>query len=248
MIVPRGEIDCADPRVDALIEENLRLVLKIANDFLGRGLAWDDLVSEGNRGLMTAARRFDPEKGTRFSTYSAWWIKQAIRQAIAEQGQTVRVPIGTQLNLRKIRRAQTRLTESLGREPDDKELATETMLPMATIRRLRRSHDLQVQSLNAAVGQDGEEGSEFINFLSDEGAFAPDEELINLEDIEQLLKLLDTLPERERQVLRLRFGLDGEAVRTLDEVGEMLNCTNERIRQIQNQALRKLQILMTKES
>ena len=100
---PRSEAE-----VNALIEENLRLVLKIANDFIGRGLSWDDLVSEGNRGLMTAARRYDPAKGARFSTYSAWWIKQAIRQALAEQTRTIRVPIGTQMNLRKIRRAVKR--------------------------------------------------------------------------------------------------------------------------------------------
>ena len=116
-------------QVDALIEENLRLVLKIANDFLGRGLAWDDLVSEGNRGLITAARRFDASRGAKFSTYSAWWIKQAIRQAIADHAKTIRVPIGTQLNSNRIKRAVRNLTEELGRSPTDEEVADAAKLP-----------------------------------------------------------------------------------------------------------------------
>ena len=218
---------------DVLIEQNLRLVLKIANDFLGRGLPWDDLVSEGNRGLMSAARKFDPKRGTKFSTYSAWWIKQAIRQAIAEQTQAVRVPIGTQLNSRRIRRGVKLYFEEFGREPDDDELAAYTNLPLATI--------------NANVLSDDEDGSEFQEFLSDNDTAAPDENLLRIEDIDQLLKLLDRLPERERMVLRLRFGLDGSPVLTLEEVGKQLNCTNERIRQIQILALKKLHAMMTEE-
>ena len=225
----------------------MRLVLRIANDFLGRGLAWDDLVSEGNIGLITAARRFDPSMGARFSTYSAWWIKQAIRQAIAEQSQTVRVPIGTQLNSRKIRRVLTALQDKLGREPTDEELAGEADLPLATIQRLRDRRELQMPSLNELMGGDEEEGSEYINVFYDETAEAPDQSLVRVEDVEQLLKLLDTLPEREKMVLKLRFGLDGEPVNTLDEVGEIMSCTNERVRQIQNQALRKLHDMMTAE-
>ena len=247
MADPNEEVCEFDQRVQSLIEENMRLVLRIANDFLGRGLAWDDLVSEGNIGLMTAARRFDPSMGARFSTYSAWWIKQAIRQAIAEQAQTVRVPIGTQLNSRKIRRVQNALQERLGREPTDEELAAEASLPLATIRRLRNNRELQMQSLNAALGNEEDESSEYINVLYDEKEESPDQSLVRVEDIEQLLKLLDILPHREKMVLRLRFGLDGEPVRTLDEVGEMLTCTNERVRQIQNQALRKLHNMMLAE-
>lgn len=229
-----------DPAVTALIEQNLRLVLKIANDFMGRGLSWDDLVSEGNRGLVTAARRFDPSRGARFSTYSSWWIKQAIRQAIAEQAATVRVPIGTQVNWRRIRRAVQELTEKLGREPDDLEVARAARVPLATVIRLRRSNQLEVHSLNAPVNDAESDGAEFQNFLSDDTTPGPDQQLLKLEDVEQLLALLGTLSEREQKVLRLRFGLDGEPVRTLDEVGAVLNCTNERVRQIQNQALRKL--------
>ena len=230
-----------EERVNALIEQNLRLVQKIANDFLGRGLSWEDLVSEGNRGLITAAHKFDPSRGARFSTYSAWWIKQAIRQAIAEQARTVRVPIGTQINWRRIRKVAKELTEKLGREPTDEEVAAEAKLPVATIQRLRSSNQVEVHSLNAPVSGEESESGEFMEFVYDETAPGPDQELINLEDVEQLLALLETLPERETQVLRLRFGLDGEPVRTLEEVGAIIGCTNERVRQIQNQALRKLQ-------
>ena len=230
-----------EERVNALIEQNLRLVQKIANDFLGRGLSWEDLVSEGNRGLITAAHKFDPSRGARFSTYSAWWIKQAIRQAIAEQARTVRVPIGTQINWRRIRKVAKELTEKLGREPTDEEVAAEAKLPVATIQRLRSSNQVEVHSLNAPVSGEESESGEFMEFVYDETAPGPDQELINLEDVEPLLALIETLPEREKQVLRLRFGLDGEPVRTLEEVGAIIGCTNERVRQIQNQALRKLQ-------
>ena len=219
-----------EERVNALIEQNLRLVQKIANDFLGRGLSWEDLVSEGNRGLITAAHKFDPSRGARFSTYSAWWIKQAIRQAIAEQARTVRVPIGTQINWRRIRKVAKELTEKLGREPTDEEVAAEAKLPVATIQRLRSSNQVEVHSLNAPVSGEESESGEFMEFVYDETAPGPDQELINLEDVEQLLALLETLPER-----------DGEPVRTLEEVGAIIGCTNERVRQIQNQALRKLQ-------
>lgn len=191
--------------------------------------------------MITAAHKFDPSRGARFSTYSAWWIKQAIRQAIAEQARTVRVPIGTQINWRRIRKVAKELTEKLGREPTDEEVAAEAKLPVATIQRLRSSNQVEVHSLNAPVSGEESESGEFMEFVYDETAPGPDQELINLEDVEQLLALLETLPEREKQVLRLRFGLDGEPVRTLEEVGAIIGCTNERVRQIQNQALRKLQ-------
>ena len=234
-------------QVDALIEENLRLVLKIANDFLGRGLPWDDLVSEGNRGLITAARRFDASRGAKFSTYSACWIKQAIRQAIADHAKTVRVPIGTQLNSSRIKRTVRDLTEKLGRTPTDEEVATEAKLPLVTVQRLRDTRQVDMQSLNAQVhGDDTDDGTELLNLIADNDAESPDKALIRVEEVEQLLKLLDRLSERERRILRLRFGLDGEAVRTLDEVGAELNCSNERVRQLQNRALRKLHDMMEK--
>ena len=236
-------------QVDALIEENLRLVLKIANDFLGRGLPWDDLVSEGNRGLITAARRFDASRGAKFSTYSACWIKQAIRQAIADHAKTVRVPIGTQLNSSRIKRTVRDLTDKLGRVPTDEEVAAEAHLPLVTVQRLRDTRQVDMQSLNAQVrGDDTDDGTELLNLIVDNDAESPDKALIRVEEMEQLLKLLDRLSERERRILRLRFGLDGEAVRTLDEVGAELNCSNERVRQLQNRALRKLHDMMERDA
>ncbi len=231
---------------ELLIQENLRLVLKIANDFLGRGLPWEDLVSEGNRGLVTAAKRYDPAKGAKFSTYSAWWIKQAIRQAIAEQVQTVRIPIGTLQYRQRIRRVERELICELHRAPTDEELAEKCRLALATIRHLRHAPRWDMQSLNAAVGKEDEDGAEFLDFIADERTPAPDELQIRLEDIDELLKLLSELPERERRILQLRFGLDGEAVRTLEEVGLAIGCTNERVRQLQNIALKKLQTRMRK--
>ena len=225
---------------EALIEGNLRLVLKIANDFLGRGLPWDDLVSEGNRGLMTAARRYNPRRGAKFSTYSALWIKQAIRQAIAEQAQAVRIPIGTQQNSRRIQRCVRELETALGRDPSDEEVAEKTGLPLVTVQRLRDKRQADMQSLNAIISNSDQDGTEFQDFFADEITPPPDQALLKIEDIEQLLSLLDTLTDRERQVLRLRFGLDGSPILTLEEVGKNLNCTNERVRQIQNQALQKL--------
>ena len=230
---------------DGLIMDNMRLVLKIANDFLGRGLPWDDLVSEGNRGLVIAAHRFDPDKGAKFSTYSAHWIKQAIRQALAEQTQTVRVPVGTQLNSRRIKRSVRKLTLELHREPTNDEVAADTALPLVTIERLRNTRQVDMQSLNEIVGTPDSDGAELLDFIADDEADTPDRMMIRVEDVDQLLELLDQLSERERQVLRLRFGLDGTPVQTLDQVGKMLNCTNERVRQIQNQALRRLFRMMT---
>ncbi len=228
----------------ALVEKNMRLVLKIANDFLGRGLPWDDLVSEGNRGLITAANRFNPARGAKFSTYSSWWIKQTIRQALAEQVGTIRVPIGTQLHWRRIKRREKELRESLGREPEDAEIAAACNLPLATVKRLRNRRKIDIQSLNAAVSDEESESAEFMDLLADEKTPPPDQQQLREEDIQQLTELLNRLPEREQMILNLRFGLDGEPIHTLEEVGKIIGCTNERVRQIQNQALRKLQIRM----
>ena len=234
------------PEVEALIESNMRLVLKIANEFLGRGLSWDDLVSEGNMGLVIAARRFDPARGAKFSTYSACWIKQAIRLAIAEQGQTVRVPMGTQINSRRIRKAVTTLTKELGKAPTNEEVAEFTNLPLVTVERLRDAKQLNITSLNAPVDEETPEGIQHIDAVSDETVPSPADEMVRLEDIEQLLRLINTLSERERKVICLRFGIGGRPVKTLDQVGKELDCTNERVRQIQNIALKKLHNRMVK--
>jgi RNA polymerase primary sigma factor len=188
---------------EALIRENMRLVLKIANDFLGRGLPWDDLVSEGNRGLVIAAHRFNPEMGAKFSTYSAWWIKQAIRQALAEQTSTIRVPVGTQLNARRIKRSVRKLTLELHREPTDTEVADDAHVSLATVERLRNTRQVDMQSMNELVGSDDSDGVELQDFFTDESSDAPDKELIKVEDVDQLLSLLDSLPPKEKQVLKL---------------------------------------------
>ena len=240
-----SEEECS-PEVEALIESNMRLVLKIANEFLGRGLSWDDLVSEGNMGLVIAARRFDPARGAKFSTYSACWIKQAIRLAIAEQGQTVRVPMGTQINSRRIRKAVTTLTKELGKAPTNEEVAEFTNLPLVTVERLRDAKQLNITSLNAPVDEETPEGVQHIDAVSDETFPSPADEMVRLEDIEQLLRLINTLSERERKVICLRFGIGGRPVKTLDQVGKELDCTNERVRQIQNIALKKLHNRMVK--
>ena len=226
---------------DVLIRENMRLVLKIANDFLGRGLPWDDLVSEGNRGLVIAAHRFDPELGAKFSTYSAWWIKQAIRQALAEQTLTIRVPVGTQLNSRRIKRSVRRLTIELDREPTNDEVAADAHVALATVERLRNVRQVDMQSLNELIGSEDSDGVELQDFFADENCGSPDQELVKFEDVEQLIYLLDRLPAKEKRVLKLRFGMDGSPVMTLEDVGKLLNCTSERVRQIQNQALKRLQ-------
>ncbi|MBE6389448.1 MAG: sigma-70 family RNA polymerase sigma factor [Lentisphaerae bacterium] len=225
---------------DALIQDNMRLVLKIANDFLGRGLPWDDLVSEGNRGLVIAAHRFNPDLGAKFSTYSAWWIKQAIRQALAEQTLTIRVPVGTQLNSRRIKRSVRKLKLELDRNPTNEEVAADANVSMATVERLRDTRQVDMQSLNELVGADDSDGVELQDFFADESSNTPDKELIKVEDLDQLLQLLDGLPPKEKQVLKLRFGMDGSPVMTLEDVGNLLNCTSERVRQIQNQALKRL--------
>ena len=233
---------------EALIQENMRLVLKIANDFLGRGLPWDDLVSEGNRGLVIAAHRFNPDLGAKFSTYSAWWIKQAIRQALAEQTLTIRVPVGTQLNSRRIKRSVRKLKLELDRNPTNEEVAADANVSMATVERLRDTRQVDMQSLNELVVSDDSDGVELQDFFADESGGTPDQELIKVEDLDQLLQLLDGLPPKEKQVLKLRFGMDGSPVMTLEDVGVLLSCTSERVRQIQNQALKRLHRQMMENS
>ena len=233
---------------NVLIRDNMRLVLKIANDFLGRGLPWDDLVSEGNRGLVIAAHRFNPDLGAKFSTYSAWWIKQAIRQALAEQTQTIRVPGGTQLNSRRIKRSVRKLKLELDREPTNEEVAADAQVSLVTVVRLRDTRQVDMQSLNEMIGSDDSDGVELQDFFEDEGSETPDKKLIQVEDVEQLLTLLDALPPKEKQVLKLRFGMDGSPIMTLEDVGTLLNCTSERVRQIQNQALKRLHKQMVEQA
>ncbi len=241
---PMRSENLKNSEVDTLIENNLRLVLKIANDFLNLGLPWEDLVSEGNRGLVVAASHFDPERGTKFGAYSAWWIRQAIRQAISEQSNVVRIPIGTQISWRKVRRTVTNLTNSLGRSPSDKEVAQATNLSVVTVHRLRNLAPIDTLPLNAPVLDEDSDSNEFQDFLTGDSESTPDQILIEIEEIDGLFEVLSRLTEREQKVLRFRFGLDGNPIRTLEEVGAEINCTSERVRQIQNRALLKLHTML----
>ncbi len=242
-----GEIKSDNPQIhDAaktkLVKANLRLVVKIANEFMNRGLAKHDLISEGNIGLMTAAEKFDPSKGAKFSTYSTWWIKQAMRRAIAEQSRTIRIPVQSVEKINRIKRAQKELAKTLGRPATDQELADALDLSRRTIAELRHTN-LSTSSLNEPI-QEGEDG-EIQDFIPDKQEHAPDRLLGDSEVMEQLHQLVEQLCDREREVLQMRFGLDGRKVMTLEEVGEAVGCTRERVRQIQNKAIKKLQYLHT---
>ncbi len=220
-----------------MIRANLRLVVKIAQDYAGYGLPLLDLISEGNIGLMRAVDRFEPSKGAKLSTYAAWWIKQAVKRALANQGKTIRLPVHLTDKISRLRRISTQLSEEFGREPTDEELAEELGIPPAKVARLR-SAAIRPASLNATVGDS--DGSELGELVRDENARSPDDLVANVDITKNVLSSLDILDERERKILTLRYGLDGGPALTLEEVGAQFNVTRERIRQLQNIALRKI--------
>ncbi|MEM9400288.1 MAG: sigma-70 family RNA polymerase sigma factor [Verrucomicrobiota bacterium] len=220
-----------------MIQANLRLVVKIANDYSGFGLPTLDLISEGNIGLMKAVDRFDPTMGNKFSTYAAWWIKQAIKRALANQSKTIRLPVHLVDKLAKMRRMTMQLAEELGREPSDEELAEELGLTEKKVRKLKRV-SMKPSSLNALVGD--EDSTELGDLIADDTAEDPFEELSSKNLHNAMENVLHVLDERESLILSLRFPSDGSKELTLEEVGKKLNVTRERIRQLQNQALKKL--------
>jgi RNA polymerase primary sigma factor len=224
-----------------LIRSNLRLVVKIAHDFKGLGLPLLDLISEGNIGLMRAVEKFDPSKGAKLSSYAAWWIKQSMRRALANQARTIRIPVQSASKISKIQAARTKLTEQLGREPTDKEIAKEINLTERTVTGLRLGKTTTI-SLHDPI-QHGEDG-EFRDIIPDEKTVSPDEIVKDEETLKHMLALTDRLDERERTILNLRFGLNGERPRTLEEVSQTIGRTRERVRQIQNQALEKLRQML----
>jgi len=228
-----------------LIRSNLRLVVKIAHDFRGLGLPLVDLISEGNIGLMRAVDKFDPDKGAKFSSYAAWWIKQSMRRALANQSRTIRIPVQSAGKINKIKEGRERLLEKLGREPSDAELAEFLAYSERTVSILRRS-DVRSFSLSGAI-QEGEVG-EFEDIIPDADSTAPDTVAEQAEDLDRLLELIATLEEREQLVLVKRFGLDGERPRTLQELSRMVGRTRERVRQIQHQALAKLKAKLDRET
>ena len=228
-----------------LIKANLRLVVKIAHDFKGLGLPLLDLISEGNIGLMRAAEKFDPSKGAKFSSYSAWWIKQAMRRALSQKSRTIRVPVASAGKINKIRTAKIQLSEKYGRMPTDNEIAAHLDLTKRTIQGLKLA-DLKTFSMHDPI-QKGEDGN-FEDIIPDSSASKPDDIIEDSETIQRVKGLIHNLDERERIILIMRYGLDGNRPKTLEEVSVIIGRTRERVRQIQMQSLKKLKNLIEDET